>query len=92
MLQQQVKVILLKQRKEYLIGAVTELDEEPSILIEGCYEVISETELAPFPAFTAQRDMFLTSDVVFTIIDPSSTLLATYVTSTGDIKAANNNN
>jgi len=32
----------------------------------------------------------LTSDVVFTIIDPSSTLLATYVTSTGDIKAANN--
>ena len=78
MLQQQVKVILLKQRKEYLIGAVTELDEEPSILIEGCYEVISETELAPFPAFTAQRDMFLTSDVIMSILDPSPNLVELY--------------
>ena len=78
MLQQQVKVILLKQRSEYLIGAVTELDEEPSILIEGCYEVISETELAPFPAFTAQRDMFLTSDVIMSILDPSPNLVELY--------------
>ena len=78
MLQQQIKVILLKQRKEYLLGKVTELDEEPSLLIEGCYEVLSDTEIVPFPAFTQQRDMFLTSDVVMSILDPSPNLVELY--------------
>lgn len=74
MLQQQIKIILLKERSEYLVGAVTELDEEPSILIEKCYE-IQEHEgdpmLVQFPLFSSQRDMFLTSDVVLSILDPS---------------------
>ena len=78
MIQQQIKVILLKQRKEYLIGAVTELDEEPSILIERCYEILSDDEIVPFPAFTQQRDMFLTSDVVMSILDPSPNLVDLY--------------
>ena len=78
MLQQQVKVILLKQRSEYLIGAVTELDEEPSILIENCFEVLSEEDLKPFPAFTEQRDMFLTSDTIMSILDPSPNLVQLY--------------
>lgn len=77
MLQQQIKVILLKQRPEYLIGAVTELDEEPSILMEGCYEVTDEG-LMPFPKHSAQRDMFLTSDVVLSILDPSDEVLKLY--------------
>ena len=77
-LQQQIKVILLKQRKEYLLGKVTELDEEPSLLIEGCYEIISEKEISPFPAFTEQRDVFLTSDTVMTILDPSPALIDLY--------------
>ena len=74
----------------YLMGEVTELDEEPSYLITNCYQVTGET-FEKYPLYSDQRDLFLTSDVVFTIIDPSSTLLATYVTSTGDIQAANNN-
>ena len=78
MLQQQIKVILLKQRPEYLIGAVTELDEEPSILIENCYEIQDDETLSPFPAFTEQRDMFLTSDVVLSILDPSDEVLKIY--------------
>ena len=78
MIQQQIKVILLKQRKEYLIGAVTELDEEPSILIERCYEILSDDEIVPFPAFTQQRDMFLTSDVILSILDPSPNVLELY--------------
>ena len=78
MIQQQLKVILLKQRQEYLLGKVTELDEEPSLLIEGCYEVISDEEIVPFPAFTSQRDMFLTSDVVMSILDPSPNLVELY--------------
>ena len=60
------------------MGKVTELDEEPSLLIEGCYEVLSDTEIVPFPAFTQQRDMFLTSDVVMSILDPSPNLVELY--------------
>ncbi len=78
MQEQQIKLILLQQRSEYLIGKVTELDEEPSILIENCYEVSDEETVIPFPKFSAQRDVFLTSDVVMTILDPSTKLLETY--------------
>ena len=75
---QQVKLILLKQRSENLIGKVTELDEEPSILIENCYEVESEELIKPFPQFSSQRDIFLTSDDILTILEPTKKLLATY--------------
>ena len=78
MLQQQIKVILLKQRNEYLIGAVTELDEEPSILIENCYEILDDETISPFPAFTQQRDVFLTGDTILSILDPSPNLVEIY--------------
>ena len=78
MIQGQLKVVLLKQRQEYLLGKVTELDEEPSILIEGCYEIISDEELIPFPSFTSQRDVFLTSDTIMSILDPSPNLVDLY--------------
>ena len=57
---------------------MTELDEEPSLLIEGCFEVISESEIKPSPSFTQQRDVFLTSDTVMTILDPSPVLVELY--------------
>ena len=57
---------------------MTELDEEPSILIEGCYQIISDEEIIPFPAFTSQRDVFLTSDCILSILDPSSNLVDLY--------------
>ena len=57
---------------------MTELDEEPSILIEACYEIISDEEIIPFPAFTSQRDVFLTSDCILSILDPSSNLVDLY--------------
>ena len=77
-IQQAIKVILLKNRQEYLLGKVTELDEEPSLLIENCYQIISDEEVVPFPAFTQQRDVFLTSDTVLTILDPSPNLVNLY--------------
>ena len=78
MIQGQLKVVLLKQRQEYLLGKVTELDEEPSILIEGCYEIISDEEILPFPSFTSQRDVFLTSDTIMSILEPSPNLVELY--------------
>ena len=74
----QVKLILLKTRHEYLIGKVTQLDEEPSCLIENCMQVMEDDTLLPFPRFTEQRDMFLTSDMILTILDPSPKVLETY--------------
>ena len=76
--QQVVKLILLQQRNEYLLGKVTELDEEPSLLIEKCYEVTGEDTLTPFPKYSSQRDIFLTSDIVLSILDPSTKLLEIY--------------
>jgi hypothetical protein len=73
-----VKLILLQQRSEYLIGKITELDEEPSLLIENCYEVTDEDTIVPFPRFSAQRDVFLTSENVLSILDPAPKLLETY--------------
>ena len=57
---------------------MTELDEEPSILIEGCYQVMSDEEIIPFPAFTSQRDMFLTSECIMSILDPNPNLVELY--------------
>ena len=72
-----IKLVLLKQRPEYLIGKVTELDEEPSLLIESCSEIV-DGDLVPFPRFSAQRDMFLTSDTIMSILDPSPEVLEKY--------------
>ena len=73
-----IKLILLQQRSEYLIGKVTELDEEPAILIENCYEISEEDLLVPFPKYSAQRDVFLTSESIMSILDPAPKLLETY--------------
>ena len=74
----QIKLLLLRQRSEYLIGKVTELDEEPSILIEKCYEVTGEDTITPVPKYSEQRDVFLTSDNILSILDPTPKLLKTY--------------
>jgi hypothetical protein len=73
-----LKILLLTNRSEYLIGQVTELDEEPSILIEKCFVINSDGTLDPFPAFASQRDLFLTSESVLTIVDPSDQIVKEY--------------
>ena len=60
------------------MGMMTELDEEPSILIEGCMMITKEGALEKYPLHTDQRDLFLTSDVIFTILEPSEKLVAIY--------------
>ena len=62
------------------MGTMTELDEEPSILIENCYRVHDDETLTPFPLHTDQRDVFLTSDLIFSILDPSPALADKYKT------------
>ena len=76
--EQTIKLILLKDRTEYLLGRVTQLDEEPSLLIEKCFEVTGEDTIVPFPEFSIQRDLFLTSESIFTILDPTPKLIEIY--------------
>ena len=78
-----LKILLMTNRSEYLIGQVTELDEEPSILIEKCFSITPEGTLKPFPAFASQRDLFLTSESVLTIVDPSDEIAKEYQAANG---------
>ena len=74
-----LKVLILKNGNlnDYLIGNVTELDEEPSVLIEGCYRIVDGT-LEEYPKYSSQRDLFLTSESIFTIVDPSDQIAKEY--------------
>jgi len=78
-----LKILLMTNRSEYLIGQVTELDEEPSILIEKCFEIKPDGALEAFPAFASQRDLFLTSESVLTILDPSEQITKEYQAKNG---------
>lgn len=75
-----LKVILLKNGNlnDYLIGKVTELDEEPSVLVEGCYRILEDGALEEYPLYSSQRDLFLTSESLFTIVDPSDKIRDEY--------------
>ena len=59
-----LKVVLLKNGnlEDYLIGKVQELDEEPSLFIEDAFRIVND-QLEVYPKYSAQRDLFLTSDV-----------------------------
>jgi hypothetical protein len=79
-----LKLLILKNSPDfYIIGNVTELDEEPSLLIENCYKVNGDNMLDVFPKYTSQRDLFLTSDMVLTILDPSAELADAYKSAVG---------
>ena len=74
-----LKILILQSNPLiHLIGMMTELDEEPSILIEKCCSITPEGELSQYPMHTDQRDLFLTSENVFTIIDPSPEIAEKY--------------
>ena len=74
-----LKLIILKHHPTtYLLGKITELAEEPSLLIENCYYVTPEGVLQEYPLHSSQRDIFLTSDDVMTILDPSLTVTKLY--------------
>ena len=71
-----LKLIILRNQM-YLMGEVTELDEEPSYLITNCYKITGET-FEKYPLNSDQRDLFLTSDVILTIVDPSEDTIKNY--------------
>jgi hypothetical protein len=71
-----LKIVILKDHT-HLMGEVTELDEEPSYLIGNCMKVDDGT-WTRYPYYTNQRDIFLTSDVILTIVEPSEDSVTNY--------------
>ena len=71
-----LKIVILKDHS-HLMGEVTELDEEPSYLISGC-KMVTDEGMSNYPKYTDQRDIFLTSDVILTIVDPSDDAVNEY--------------
>ena len=72
-----IKLVILRDNLSYLMGEVTELDEEPSYLITGCMKIDGD-KVSAFPEYTDQRDVFLTSDTIMSILDPSPNLVELY--------------
>ncbi len=74
-----LKLIILKHHPQtYLLGKLTELDEEPSLLIEDCFSVTPEGDLQQYPLHTDQRYLFLTSDQIMTMLDAAPALSKKY--------------
>lgn len=71
-----LKVVILKDQT-HLMGEVLELDEEPMYLVQSCFK-LTEDEMVRYPYYTDQRDIFLTSDVILTIVDPSEETITKY--------------
>ena len=71
-----LKIVVLKDHS-HLMGEITELDKEPNYLITNCYK-IDDGQFSKYPLYTDQRDIFLTSDVVLTIVDPSKETTTNY--------------
>jgi hypothetical protein len=71
-----LKIVVLKDHS-HLMGELIELDEEPMYLIQNCYK-ITDGEFSAYPLYTDQRDIFLTSDVILTIVDPSDETTTNY--------------
>ena len=49
-----IKLVILRNNLSYLMGEVTELDEEPSYLITGCM-LMEGDKFTSFPLHTDQR-------------------------------------
>ena len=75
-----LQILLLKNGNlsDYLIGKVTQLDEEPAVLVEGCYRILEGGALEQYPLYSSQRDLFLTSESLFTIVHPSDKIRDEY--------------
>ena len=58
------------------------MDQEPSLLVEDTYRCVGDADkgvdLIPYPHYTDNRYIFLTSTDVLTILDPSAAVAEAY--------------
>ena len=74
-----LKLIILKSLPTvFLLGDVVELDEEPSYLIQNCH-LVSDEGLRKYPYYSDQDDVFIASEDVLTVVDPSPAVAKKYL-------------
>ena len=68
----------------YILGKVTEMDDEPSLMIDDCYVIKGgngsgiKIDLIEYPKHVSTRFLFLTSTDVLTILDPAPAVQEAY--------------
>lgn len=76
-------VRLVYTNNNLLIGKLTILDKEPSVLLEDCYLInynlnTLNCQFVTFPLFSDERYVIINSSNVFTIVEPSSKVIKEY--------------
>lgn len=74
----EIKLILLKNGT-YLISQLEEMEMEPSVFLSYPMEVMDDEVLIRYPKHTNQTDLLLYSDMLATIVEPTTGLLAKYI-------------
>ena len=68
----------------YILGKVSEMDEEPSLMIDDVYIIKGgngsgvKIDLIDYPKHVSSRFLFLTSTDVLTILDPAPAVIEAY--------------
>lgn len=68
----------------YILGKVTEMDDEPSLMIDDVYIIKGgngsgiKIDLIEYPKHVSTRFLFLTSTDVLTILDPAPAVQEAY--------------
>jgi len=68
----------------YILGKVTEMDDEPSLMIDDVYIIKGgngsgvKIDLIEYPKHVSTRFLFLTSTDVLTILDPAPAVIEAY--------------
>ena len=74
-----LKLIILKHHPQtYLLGKVTEMDEEPGLLVEDVYAIDVDASLVPYPLHTDQRYLFMNTGDVMSMLDPTKVIVSKY--------------
>ena len=74
----EIKLILLKNG-DYLISQLQEMEMEPSVFLSNPMQIMDDDQLISYPKHTNQKDILLYSDMLATIVEPTTGLLAKYI-------------
>lgn len=74
----EIKLILLKNGT-YLISQLQEMEIEPSVFLSNPMQIMDDDQLISYPKHTNQKDILLYSDMLATIVEPTTGLLAKYI-------------
>ena len=78
-------LLLILKTGQTLISLSDQLPEEPRVHLKEPYEVGGKTKLtlSPWPPYTDEKDILLSSDTLLTVVEPNESLRDTYLKKIG---------